>query len=132
MNPAQLGEVELNFMANRIRDLMREKETLKEKEDIFFLFMKKVNMEGYLKLIEWYTELDNVEREDFIIDVIDNGIYLEEPPMYNNTTIEQMADIYETFNIKPVNAYVKFNGKMQKILNPIIAAEKYVLKLKHH
>ena len=94
--------------------------------------MKKVNMEGYLKLIEWYTELDNVEREDFIIDVIDNGIYLEEPPMYNNTTIEQMADIYETFNIKPVNAYVKFNGKMQKILNPIIAAEKYVLKLKHH
>ena len=69
---------------------------------------------------------------DFINDCIMNHIYIEQPPMYGNITFEQLEYIYDKYKIKPVNAYVKAFGKMVKIRRPVVAAEKYTIKLKHH
>ena len=132
LNPGQLYEIELNFISNQIRHKMEKLKSFEEKESLLFEYLNDVNQEYALKLKTWYCSLDTVNKKDFINDCIMNHIYIEQPPMYGNITFEQLEYIYDKYKIKPVNAYVKAFGKMVKIRRPVVAAEKYTIKLKHH
>lgn len=133
LNPAKLYEVEINFLSNRIRDKMKSAVDDKVlKEWYFFEYMNTIVTGGGDKIRAWYDTLSDEEQREFLAHTEANRIYVEEPPMYGNTTLEQINDVYEKFHIKPVNAYVQKFGRMIKIMKPVVAGQKYTIKLKHH
>src|SRR5574344_2268869 len=132
VNPGQLYEVEQNFQANQIRYKMKAMKDLENKEFYLFGFLDIISNAYSKKLRNWYDDLSYSQKKYFIKDCEDNGIYIEQPPMHNNVTLEQIGEVYDKFNIKPVTAYVNQHGRKIKIMNKVVVGNKYIVKLKHH
>lgn len=133
LNPAQLNEIEGNFISGEIIRKINATDSMELKEWLLFEYLNTI-VKGYGdKVKRWYDDLSDVDREGFFENFKHGGkIYLEEPPMYGNTGILDFEEVYDKFKIKPVNVYVEKFGRMIKLLKPFIVAEKYIIKLKHH
>lgn len=132
LNPGQVIEVELNFLGDEIRLLMKETDDMSVKEWYLFEFLKEINQEGQEKLLKWYKSLSYEDQVEFIQDCEENNIYKEQPAMYGNAGLEEIMRVYDRFNIKPRPAFIKKFGKIVKIMNDVVIGEKYIVKLKHH
>lgn len=133
LNGGQLVEVELNFVADRVIDIIRATPDLSEKTRILYRFLQLACTNDYPDLVlNSINEMSLSEMSEFFEYIEDTyDLHIHQPPM-DNITIEMISDIYKEFNIKPVKAYVERFGRMVPILRPVVAGKKYIVKLKHH
>ena len=135
LNPAQTMEVETNFISDEITKLINNTDDISLKEWYMQNYLNDINsIQQGDKWRAWYDTLKDYEKESFFEGLKDgtNKISVEQPPMYGNTSIDDLALVYEKYNIKPVTLYVKKWGKMKKIPTDYVVGDKYIIKLKHH
>lgn len=132
LNSGQLNEVELNFQAEEIRKMMESTTDKYTQERLLFDFLDIVSKDYSKDLQTWYYNLSEEEQEEFIQNTIDDHIYIEQPPMYNNAGFKEICEVYDTFGIKPINVYVHKFGRMIKLMTPMVVGHQYMIKLKHH
>ena len=113
MNPAQLYESELNFIASEIR---KKAKTFKKFKTDILKFYSKVSPEYY----NFITELE--ELDDILEEAYSTGaIQIHQPPFFENIAFEVMIELYNDFKINKL----KFKG----IQTPLIMGKLYFLKL---
>lgn len=122
MNPAQLFEQELNFIAHSI--WLRYYET----ED-FEAFIQDV-LEMYRiaspQLYNWLMEFeqdDETYRQYFVEAIENEFIPIHQPPFYGNSSPGDMIDLYTRFPISKV--------KFKDIHDSLVIGKMYYIKLKH-
>lgn len=126
MNPAQLFELEINFIGLYIREDMKHRDLEGKKEALlkFYSFVNK-KQEEFTK--NFFEEAEEDELEDFFEDIINKGIPVHQGPFFDNINIFILADMYiyygETLGVKPF--------KFEDIYNPIVMGEMYMMRLKH-
>jgi len=125
LNLAQIQEQYLNFMSDRLIDHLKTIENPLERADEFLSFMKLVNKEQYDFLDMEYIMLNRSKKEDFINDIIENGIYLHQTPFFGNTTMDQFEKIFKQ---KP---YLVQKYKFVNIEKPMVMGDLYFIRLKH-
>jgi len=124
-NIAQLYEQELNFMGDQVLRQTKEMDSLKDKFNHIMKFYKIVNPEQYNFIKSNITSLG--EKEQFINDSYEHGLYIHQPPYFNNITVENMNKLYNEFGWEPYHCTVK--GK--EIEKPLVMGNLYYLRLKH-
>lgn len=127
LNPAQLYELELNFISDNI---VRKMKTLpfKEKLSTLFDYIKEINPAQYKSMVKHFNSLDKKEKVKFIKDTEEKGIFLHQPPFWGNVSFDRLSEIYDIYDwIEPYTCYI--NGK--EIKNKLIIGDSYVLKMKH-
>lgn len=134
LNGGQLIEVELNFLADRVIDIIREIPDIEEKKKVLYRFLQLAcPTTNYADLtLDTLNEMSLMEVSSFFDNMEETyDLHILQPPM-DNISVEQIGLIYKEFNIKPIKAYVERFGRMIPILKPIVAGKKYIVKLKHH
>lgn len=126
VNPAQLFESELNFIADKVAEQMR---VIAKKEGI--LLDAYDHMLSFLDLVapqqaEWMRA--NVSTDDAVnvaLEIIDGKepIYIHQPPFFGNVSLEQLKAAYEKFEVEKE----WFVG----IEEPLILGTNYYMKLRH-
>lgn len=148
MNPGQLVEVEVNFIAEQVQNMIKHANTISEKEQILFKFLDIVNHDQctffknnlYDKFT--YDEMVNgvtlrfsamESRIAFIKDVEENGFYIVRPP-HKPLLFDDVIRLYDEFpNIKPVDIYIDLFGMQErKMLRPGVIGYEYILILKQN
>ena len=145
VNPAQLCEVEINFIAERIQNRLKTLKTLKEKEALVFQFLSLVNDTECQFFHNMYNKYDYTEtingkkfrflspgaKEAFIQDVEEHGFYLVRAP-HKPILYDEIKRIYDTFDwIKPVDLYINLFGiKNRKMMRKGVVGFEYMLVLK--
>jgi DNA-directed RNA polymerase beta subunit len=125
LNLAQIQEQYLNFMADRLIDHLKTMRDPLEQADEFLSFMKLINKEQYDFLDMEYIILNRSKKEDFVNDIIENGIYIHQSPFFNNTSMDQFEKIFKQ---KP---YLVEKYKFVNIEKPMVMADLYFIRLKH-
>lgn len=125
-----LYELFINGCSYQIRQKMKELPTLKEKENLLFEYIATWNEEQCEKMHRDYKKLKIKEKELYMIDAIDNGIYIHQNPMWESTPI-----FYRCINIKKKFPFIKKDdlyinkwGREHKILNKYFIGEMYILE----
>ena len=130
-----LFEMYINGSAYQVRQKMREMKSLPEKENALFTFIRIMNETQADKFYKVYNKMSKKEKEDYINDAIENGIYIHQLPMW-----ESMPIFYRCMNLKKefpyiseTDLYVKKWGREYKCLTKYFIGEMYCLKyLRHH
>lgn len=125
LGSAPLYEIELNYISDEVLEKIKKKKSLEDKEELLFKYLKMVNKD-YAKFV-WDDYNKSKSKEKYIKSIEKNGIYLHQPPFFDNITFDQLGDLYEAFNIKPRKAY--FNGV--EVKNKLIIGDQYIMKLRH-
>ena len=125
MNISQLYEQKINFMSNHVVDIMKSKNTLKEKEVELFGYLFEINKEEYEFMLNHYQNLNESEKEKFIKDIEENGIYIQQYPFYGNIT----AQDFKRINKEHPEWSTKY--KCTNLEKPITIGEVYFMRLKH-
>jgi len=124
-NIAQLYEQELNFMGDQVVRQTKSMESVKEKFDHIMKFYKIVNSSQYEFIKKSVKTLG--DKEEFINDSYEHGLYIHQPPFFDNITIENMNKLYEEFGWEPYKCTI--GGK--EIEKPLVIGNLYYLRLKH-
>jgi len=127
LNPAQLYEQELNFISDNIIRDMKKLRTVESKKKFLFDYIKEISEDEYESLNTFYNLLDKDEKKEFINEFIENGIYIHQPPFWNNLDFEGLSKLYNKYKYKPYE--VTINGV--KVEKPMLFGEEYMLRLKH-
>jgi hypothetical protein len=125
LNPAQLQEQYLNFMADHVLALMKDQTAYEDKAEILFSFLKSINKEQYDFFDIEYMGMNRQERKDFIDQVERDGIYIHQPPFFGNTTEEQFKQIF----IEHPDWCTEY--EFQGIEKPMTMGDVYFIRLKH-
>lgn len=147
VNPGQLVEVEINFLAEQVQNLIKQTKSLKEKEEIFFRFMNCVSQDEstfFRILLDSYDQVTSVDglkvrlmspehRAAFIHDVEEHGFYIVRPP-HKPLLFDDVIRVYDEFpEIKPKDIYVDIFGmKERKTLRPGVIGYMYMIILKQN
>ena len=128
-----LYEMFINSASRKIRHKMSELKTLKEKETLLFDYVNIWNEDQYSEMYKYYKSLNKKEKESYIQDAIDDGIYIKQTPLWETKPIfYRCLDIMEKYPfIKRDDMYIKKWGKLHKVLTPTVVGEMYCMKLKH-
>jgi DNA-directed RNA polymerase beta subunit len=126
LNIAQIQEQYINFMASNVLKKMGTATTLQEQADEFFDFVKAINKEQYEFLVgEYETMTSGAKKTEFISSVLGEGIYIHQPPFFNNTTMEQFEKLFKS---KP---HLVEKHKFVNIEKPMVMGDMYFIRLKH-
>lgn len=125
LNPAQLQEVYLNFMADHVVREMKRMDNYDDKQDLFLSFLKAVNKKEYDFYDIELLMMNRTAKEEMIDEIERNGIYIHEPPFYGNTDEKMFQKIYEE-HPEWCTEY-KFEG----IEKPMTMGDIYIIRLKH-
>ena len=127
-----LFEMFINGSAYQVRQKMKTMSTIEEKENTLFTFIRIMNEDQADRMFKSYKKLKKKERESYIQDAIDNGIYIHQTPMW-----EKMPIFYRCMNlmkefpyIQRDDLYIKKWGREIKCLTKYFIGEMYCLKLK--
>ncbi len=147
VNPGQLVEVEINFLAEQVQNLIKHARTIKEKEELFFRFMNCVSQDEstfFRTLLDSYDQVTSVDglqvrlmspehRAAFIRDVEEHGFYIVRPP-HKPLLFDDVIRVYDEFpEIKPKDIYVDLFGmKQRKTLRPGVIGYMYMIILKQN
>jgi len=147
LNPGQLVEVEINFLADQVQFMMKKARTLAEKEDLFFRFMSCVSQDECTFFRDMYDNyeqtkiVDGVQvrlmsperRAAFIEDVEKHGFYIVRPP-HKPLLFDDVIRVYDEFpEIKPKDIYVDIFGmKQRKTMRPGVIGYMYMIVLKQN
>jgi len=124
-NIAQLYEQELNFMGDQVLRQTKSMDSLKDKFNHIMKFYKLVNKEQYEFIKKTVTT--NGDKEQFIEESYEHGLYIHQPPFFGNITVEGMSDVYKEFGFEPYHCTI--GGK--EIEKPLVIGNLYYLRLKH-
>ena len=128
LNPAQLYELELNFISDNIVRKMKEMKSIKEKANLLFGYIKDVNSKQAKEMANYFNSLNKEGKINFIQEVEEKGIYLHQPPFWGNVGFDQLKEIYKKYSwIKPYKVFYKGKEMRKKL----IIGDEYVLKMKH-
>ena len=133
LNSAQLFEVSINFISNRILEKMKTARNQGEMETLFWTYMNFFNERGECtQLKNYYKKLNNKQKNEFWQEIFDNGIFINIPPISQREPLfDTLKKIYDTFPwIKPYDVYINKWGRRIKLMNPLYAGEEYIFKLK--
>lgn len=132
LNSFQLMEQSINFACNRTRERLATMTDIHEKEDLLFNVIEHFNVKQSAKLAKYYRSLPESSREAFFQDVIDKGIYIHIPPLWEEEPLfDRLAKLYKDYEwMKPYDVYVNRFGRRIKMMKPLIVGDMYVIKLK--
>ncbi len=132
-----LYEIEFNSYSHQMVKKMKWMNTLEERADLFFRYLDLFNHKQYLSFYKDYCSLDKKGKEEYIQEIIDGGIYLNQPPIENvadgdRPIFDRMNAIRKEFPwLKNEFLFFKTRwGYMIKILSPYYVGEMYIMKLK--
>ena len=125
MNISQLYEQKINFMSNHVVDIMKSKTTRKEKEHELFMYLLEINETEYNFVAEKYQKMTEEEKNNFIKDIEENGIYIHQRPFFGNITARDFLRI----NKEHPERCTKY--KCTNLEKPITVGEVYFMRLKH-
>ena len=126
LNSAQLYEHEINFISdNIVKDMKKMK--FNDAVKFFFEYIKEVNPVQYESLKNYFNNLEKDDKKNFIKEILKNGIYIHQPPFWDNLNFEGMKKLYKKYGYKPYKVFIE--GK--KVENGLIIADEYMIKLKH-
>lgn len=120
LNPSQLYEHELNFIAQEIVKATEDKvDTMKLLVD----FLTYCSPDQHKMISEMAgKDFENTDFiESFIDDVRKDGLYIHQNPFFENITFESLCEMYLKFGVKKI----KFDG----INEPLVKANIYYIKL---
>jgi DNA-directed RNA polymerase beta subunit len=128
LNPAQLYELELNFISDNIVRKMKETKSLTDKAKMLFDYIMLVNENQAREMMKYFKGLDKQGKINFIKETEEKGIYLHQPPFWGNVTFDKLSQIYDYYPwIEPYKVYI--NGKEMR--NRLVIGDEYILKMKH-
>ena len=127
-----LFELAITSISRQIRKRMATFKTLKQKEDLLIEFLDMFNHEEAESFCNSYNALSKIEKEEWIQDAIDNGIYLRQPPIHENEPIfHRIRKILDRFDfLKPDKVNIRKWGRVYPVLNDNWIGDMYILKLK--
>jgi DNA-directed RNA polymerase beta subunit len=122
LNPSQLYESELNFIADNIIEQIQNVDDLTAYKRIL-RFYQIVSTEQYDWLLENLT--DQSEISEFVHEIRSKQepIYIHQAPFFKNCSLKALDTAYTEFNVEKV----KFVG----IEEPLILGTNYYMKLRH-
>lgn len=128
-----LYEMFINSASHKIRERMNTLSTLKEKEKLLFDYINIWNEDQYIEMYSYYKTLSKKEKESYIDDAINDGIYIKQTPLWETKPIfYRCLDLMKKYPfIKRDQMYIKKWGKLHKVLTPTVVGEMYCMKLKH-
>lgn len=134
LNSAQLFEIAINFIGDRILEKIQTLKTRAAKEKLLWKFLSYFNERGMKSALElYYNGLTSEEKDEFFEDMNKTGIYVNLPPISTSKTplFDTIAEIHKEFPwIKPYDVYIQKWGRKIKMLNPLFVGEEYIIRLK--
>lgn len=102
-NVSQTYEPELNYIAFFVRKNMAEAASkgIDIQYGIYYEFMKYVDIDNADSNKAWFYSLSEIDKSEFIADIIINGIYIRQSPMFGNVTYEMICYLYDKYDIHP-------------------------------
>lgn len=147
VNPGQLVETEVNFIAEQVQNKIQKASTTKEKEDLIFKFMECVNHDQctfFKGIYDSYEEIKMINgvnirfmapayKDAFIRDIEENGFYIVRPP-HKPLVFDDIIRLYDTFpDITPKDIYVDMFGmKQRKTMRKGVIGYQYLMVLKQN
>lgn len=127
-----LFEVSTNFITETARKRMRDMKTYKEKEKLLFEVISMFNKKQEEKMRATYNGLSKKEKEDYIDDAIEHGIYIHLPSVGEDYPFfYKLCEIYEKYEwLTPKDIYVNKWGRKIKCLQKQYIGKMYVMALK--
>lgn len=124
-NVAQLYEDELNFLADTCLRQTKEMKTNDEKIEHIRKYFEIVDPDNTLLVIDKFMKTATEEdKEDFMKDCYERGLYIKQLPFFDNISMEDMIELYKTFGYHPYT----FTYKGQLIEEKLIMAKMYTLR----
>ena len=127
-----LYEIAFNSINHQVRRRLSEMDSLEKQADFYFEIMYIYNEKEAKFLKDQFEDMSEKEQEEFMNDVINDGIYVHQPPMWETKPIfyrlKEILDKYEW--VKPDDIYINKWGREIKCLNKAWLGEMYVVKLK--
>lgn len=126
-----IAEQFLTSAAWKVRQKMATLPTLELKAELGFSFIRVMNETQYKKFYDIYQKLSPKKKEEFIKDMIEDGIYIHEKPMYAEIPMfYRLLDVLDKFDIGRDDLYVNKWGRRYKCLRKEFVGQLYILKLK--
>lgn len=124
-------ELFITGSAYQVRQKMKEA-TFKKREKMLFDFIKIFNEVQYNKMYSDYKLLSKSEKEDYLQDAIDTGIFIHQLPLWETKPIfYRCLDLLKTFDFIDYNdLYIRKWGREIKVLTKYFVGDMYILKLK--
>ena len=124
LNPAQLFESELNFIADKVADQVR---ALVEGGDAggalehLLSFYEVVSPEQ----ARWLRDVDANALGEMVAEIAAGRepIYIHQPPFFGNASLEQLEEAYQKFGVE--------KDRFVGIEEPLILGTNYYMKLRH-
>jgi len=130
LNISQLYEHEINFISIQIVEGLKYLD-LEEREELYFDYLKIVNIRQYENFKESYDEMDIDGKKCFFDDILENGIYILVEPFFSEIDFFKIMELYEEFGITPLKVKTVYNGKNIEIDRKLIIADMYFMRLRH-
>lgn len=120
------------FILDRTRERMSKMKTLEEKAALLFEIMRGLNSKEAENQEHIYQNMSQEEREEYIQDCIEEGIHIEEIPIWEERYIFfRLYDMWKKYDwLKPYKMYIKKWGQEFETLTPMYIGEMYMIRLK--
>jgi len=122
INPAQIWEQYINFAADHVVKEMKKCDDYNDAQDIYFEFLKLVNKEQYDFVELEFIGINRAKQHEFLDDIMENGIYIHEPPFVGNTSMDKLVELFKT-HPEWVEEY-----KCVNMERPIVIGDEYFIR----
>lgn len=120
------------FIMDRTRERMAGMNKLEDKASLFFEILGQLNNRIKEEQESIYRELSKKEKEEYIKDVIEEGMHNQEMPIWEDEYIfHRLRKIWKKYDwLKPYKMYIKKWGQEFETLTPMYIGEMYMMRLK--
>jgi len=124
-------EHEINFIVTeRIKQI--KSFNLEDFFDNMLELLNDINTVQYEEFWSFLNTLDDISLCHLKQEIIEEGLYIHQPPFFGNVSFEDMRNLYKKYDIHPSKLFYRDdNNIVHEIENPIIVADIYILHLKH-
>jgi hypothetical protein len=126
------NEQSITFVCDRTTERMATFDNRQDKEDLMLDIIGRFNKKQAVAIRNYMDKLSEPQRDTFIQNTIDEGIYIHNPPLWEDETMFSiLRNIYKDHPwIKPYKVYVKRFGRVIPIMKDLVVGSMYVMKLK--
>lgn len=139
LNPAQMQEQYINFIADHVLNRIKSTNDILEKEDIFFDYLKYVNKSQHDYFENMYLVMNRKDKEEFFKTIENEGIFTHQFPFKMNGMVDYDGSIVKDGNASMedfTELYKKHPEWVEKynfvgIEKPAVMGDIYFIRLKH-
>ncbi len=108
-NTAQMYEQELNFISFHVRKQMVEAadQGIAKQFAIMREFMSIVSEDQCAELEKFWKSMNDLDKQEYILNVIAEGLYIRQGPFDDCVTLEKMDELYTRFGVRPERVRIK-------------------------